>query len=89
MTSPQMQNLLDRYGVDTEAELLQAIADDLTENCCDPAEHMDGVLDQMLEAEYQRIAGGAYDPEYELTGWNAEMAAAERSAEEQAFWEGL
>ena len=95
MASPQLQNLMKRFGVTTRKDLLQAIADDFTDNCCDPgdepfrAEDMEPALDQMLEAEYQRIEGGAYDAEYELTGWNAEMAAAERRAEEQAFWEGL
>lgn len=102
MASPQMQNLLNRYGVATEPALLQAIADELNEECWDPADGEDPftaadaglMLDGMLEAEYQRIAGGAYDApdldeEYELTGWNAEMAQAERDAEERAFWEGL
>jgi hypothetical protein len=112
MLSQQMINLMARYGVETESELCRAIAADLTEECCDPgdepfrAKDMGAVLDQMLEAEYQRIAGGAYDvatcdlcglsaahihpdEEYWMTGWNDELAAAERRAEEQAFWEGL
>lgn len=67
MTSPQMKNLLARYGVTTEKALLIAIAAEYTEMCCDPGdepflpEHMGATLDEMLEAEYQRIAGGAYD----------------------------
>ena len=67
MASQQMTNLLKRYGVTTERALLQAIADEFTEMCCDPgdepfeAKYMGATLDEMLEAEYQRIAGGAYD----------------------------
>jgi hypothetical protein len=88
MTSPQMQNLLDRYGVQTEEDLLERIASEYTEECCEPGEepflpeHMGGVLDQMLEAEYQRIAGGAYDPPSQAD-WEEE---AQLRAEVEADW---
>lgn len=65
MTSPQMQNLLRRYGVETEEALLEAIAQDQATETESDIEDMraiaDVLLDRMLEAEYQRIEGGAYD----------------------------
>jgi hypothetical protein len=105
MASQQMINLLHRYSVTTEAALLQAIAEEYTEMCCDPgdepfrAEDMGATLDQMLEAEYQRIAGGAYDAllqeqidaEYELAQYRAEReydpdAAYERWLEDRGAY---
>ena len=63
--SEQMQNLLKRFGVTTEAELLEAIAQDQATETEEPIEDMRAIagvlLDRMLEAEYQRIEGGAYD----------------------------
>ena len=66
--SQQMLNLLDRYKVKTEPELIRAIADEYTLETCDPGDEPVSLeiaeiyLDRMLESEYQRIAGGAYDP---------------------------
>jgi hypothetical protein len=66
--SRQLQNMFIRYGVDSEKELLQRLAEEYTEMTLDPgdppyrARDMEAILDQMLEAEYQRIEGGAYDP---------------------------
>ena len=58
-----MENLLRRYGVENERDLLKAIAKEWTEETgvrytLDDANFL---LDGMLEAEYQRIEGGAYD----------------------------
>jgi hypothetical protein len=63
MTSPQMANLFKRYGVTTEAELIKAIQDEYERETDfrPPKAVTQSILDQMLEAEYQRIAGGAYD----------------------------
>lgn len=86
MASQQLTNLMQRFGVTTRKDLLQAIADDYTDNCCDPgdepfrAEDMEPTLDEMLEAEYQRIEGGACDllieeqndAEEELANYRAE-----------------
>jgi hypothetical protein len=90
MKSPQMQNLLDRYGVQTEEALLKALAAEYTEECCDPGEEpflpedMAAVLDQLLEAEYQRIAGGAYDTSHPTDeDWDEE---AQLRAEAEAEW---
>jgi hypothetical protein len=61
--SQQMANLLKRYHVTTEKELIKAIRDEFTIE----TGHKYGLqeasilLDQMLEAEYQRIEGGAYN----------------------------
>jgi hypothetical protein len=66
MQSQQMTNLLRRYHVDTEPELLDAIAREDAEMfdmpLADARSIADVILDGMLEAEYQRIEGGAYDP---------------------------
>lgn len=62
-TSQQFQNLLDRYGVTTKRDLLRAIAREYTEETGERHTQADAelLLDPMLEAEYQRIAGGAYN----------------------------
>lgn len=66
--SPQMRNLKARYGVTTERALVRAIRDDIDAECLDPGEEPTPLtvaevwLDQALEAEYQRIAGGADEP---------------------------
>lgn len=63
--SEQMNNLLRRFGVTTEEALLEAIAQDDAENTDLSIEDArliaPVVLDRMLEAEYQRIEGGAYE----------------------------
>lgn len=61
--SPQMTRLLERYGVTSERDLLRAIRDEYLEETDERLTlRVCGVLlDQMLEAEYQRIAGGAYE----------------------------
>ena len=61
--SQQMENLLKRYNVTTEKELIKKIAKEWTEETGvrTPLYIAEIYLDQMLEAEYQRIEGGAYD----------------------------
>lgn len=61
--SAQMTRLLARYGAADEAGLLRAIRDEYElETGSRPGRiAATAILDQMLEAEYQRIAGGAYD----------------------------
>jgi hypothetical protein len=61
--SPQMVNLLRRYRVKTEKELIRAIRNEWSEETGTRYTEADAavILDQMLEAEYQRIEGGAYD----------------------------
>ena len=61
--SPQMASLQARYGAATKAGLLRAIRDDYNRECGEGFTIRDAemMLDGMLEAEYQRIAGGAYD----------------------------
>lgn len=61
--SQQMTNLLRRYGVESEDELLHAISVEYEQETgwMPSREAARAWLDQMLEAEYQRIAGGAYD----------------------------
>ena len=67
-TSPQMVNLMRRYRVTSQAALVRAIRDEYTAETCEPGERpvslatAEVILDRMLEAEYQRIAGGAYTP---------------------------
>ena len=67
MASPQLQNIFKRYGVTTMKDLRVAVAKEYSEMFLDPGEKpfrpsdMDSTIDQMLEAEYQRIEGGAYD----------------------------
>ena len=63
--SEQMRRLLDRYDVMSEQMLLVAIRKEYEQETGEKyseAEIM-VILDRMLEAEYQRIAGGAYDEE--------------------------
>jgi hypothetical protein len=62
-TSPQMAKLLERYKVTSEKALIKAIRDEYREETgsCTLVE-ASYLLDGMLEAEYQRIEGGAYDP---------------------------
>jgi hypothetical protein len=60
-----MTSLMRRYHVTTERALLRAIRDDWTTNTGERYTLRDAelMLDGMLEAEYQRIEGGAYDKE--------------------------
>jgi hypothetical protein len=71
--SRQMLNLLGRYGAANERQLLRAIAKEYTEETGErhTLRDAEALLDGMLEAEYQRIEGGAYDkpePEPEPEG---------------------
>lgn len=58
-----MNNLKQRYGVTTQRDLLRAIRDEYARETGEPYTLFDAelMLDGMLEAEYQRIEGGAYD----------------------------
>jgi hypothetical protein len=62
-----MVNLMRRYRVTTRAALVRAIRDNYTAETCEPGERpvslatAEVLLDRLLEAEYQRIAGGVYD----------------------------
>lgn len=60
--SPQMASLKRRYRVTTKRALLRAIADEYTRETGEKYTLRDAdlILDGMLEAEYQRIEGGAY-----------------------------
>lgn len=61
--SEQLRNLIKRYNVDTEKQLAKAIGKEIADETGEPYDAIlnDVFLDQALEAEYQRIAGGAYD----------------------------
>jgi hypothetical protein len=61
--SPQESRLLDRYGVTTRRDLIRAIRDEYSRETGERYTLRDAelMLDGMMEAEYQRIAGGAYD----------------------------
>lgn len=61
--SSQMVHLKKYFNVSTEAELLKAIQEDYErETGWRPSKDVaEALLDRLLEAEYQRIAGGAYD----------------------------
>lgn len=61
--SEQLDNLLRGYGVTTERELVLAIQREYAGETGEEVTIADAevILDGMLEAEYQRIAGGAYD----------------------------
>jgi hypothetical protein len=61
--SEQMANLRARYKVRNEKELIRAIRAEYERETGERFTLRDAavILDQMLEAEYQRIAGGAYD----------------------------
>lgn len=63
--SEQMRRLLDRYDVTNEQDLLIAIRKDYEQETGEQYSETEimVILDRMLEAEYQRIAGGAYDEE--------------------------
>ena len=71
MASPQLQNIMKRYGVTSMRDLRKAVADEYTEWFLDPSEEpfrpsdMDSTIDEMLESEYQRIEGGAYEADEE------------------------
>jgi hypothetical protein len=60
--SPQMRSLLKRYGVTTERALIRAIRDEYNRECVEDGEEKytlftaELMLDEMLEAEYQRLA---------------------------------
>lgn len=61
--SQQMRNLKRQYNVKTEEELLRAVQVEWSEETGEyvtPRE-AEVILDHLLEAEYQRIEGGAYD----------------------------
>jgi len=64
--SPQMANLMARYSVTNQKDLVRAIRDEFNLMCVDVDEEpftlawAENMLDQLLEAEYQRIQGGAY-----------------------------
>lgn len=70
MTSQQMTNLLTRYGVTTERNLIRAIRDEYATETGVRYTLAEAavILDHMLEAEYQRIEGGAYDTPVRLFG---------------------
>jgi hypothetical protein len=65
--TPQMKSLCKKYGVTTQKQLLRAICDEWTRETCEEGEPPvslatgEVLLDRMLEAEYQRIYGGAYE----------------------------
>lgn len=63
--SEQMRRLLDRYDVMSEQMLLVAIRKEYEQETGEQYSETEimVILDRMLEAEYQRIAGGAYDEE--------------------------
>src|SRR5512140_1761256 len=68
MLSEQTQSLMARYGVTTRDALLRAVRDEMNTECWQPGDgprftirDAELSLGPMLEAEYQRIAGGAYD----------------------------
>jgi hypothetical protein len=63
--SPQMQNLLRRYDVANERALNKAVREEYARETGErfSVAVADVLIDQMLEAEYQRIEGGAYDKE--------------------------
>jgi hypothetical protein len=65
--SEQLTRLLARYKVDNIMDLLRAIKKEYREETGAHLNYaeVDVILDQMLEAEYQRIAGGAYDTQGE------------------------
>lgn len=58
--SEQMDRLMRRYSVTTEQELIRAIAEEYTVETGEFHSLADAelMLDGMLEAEYQKIAGG-------------------------------
>jgi hypothetical protein len=58
-----MSSLMAQYGVTTERALTRAIAAEYTRETGERWTIADAalLLDGMLEAEYQRIEGGAYD----------------------------
>lgn len=61
--SAQTLAVMARYQVTTERALLRAIAAEFTRETGERYTIADAglMLDGMLEAEYQRLAGGAYD----------------------------
>lgn len=68
--SPQMQLMLDRYGVTTKRALLAAIAREYTVETGSRFSQRDAelILDGMLESAYQRMQSEeALDPEYSTT----------------------
>jgi hypothetical protein len=58
-----MQNLLKQYGVTDVFALIEAIRDEYARETDERPDIYTAqvILDQMLDAEYQRIEGGAYD----------------------------
>ena len=62
--SAQMTALKAQYGVSTQRALVQAIADEFARETGErrSVRTAEVLLDGMLEAEYQKIEGGAYDP---------------------------
>jgi hypothetical protein len=69
--SEQLRNLIKRYSVDTEKQLAKAIGKGIATETGAPrdAKLDDIFLDQMLEAEYQRIEGGPTNDERVLLCW--------------------
>ncbi|MGV0985053.1 MAG: hypothetical protein ACOYB2_10890 [Limnohabitans sp.] len=63
MAVDQMQSLKAQYGVTTKRDLVRAIADEFALETGERRSVVmaEVMLDGMLEAEYQRIEGGAYD----------------------------
>jgi hypothetical protein len=87
MTAPtaQMTNLLSRYGVTTRRNLLAAIAKEYREETGEAFSRaaVEVMLDEMLDAERERIEGGAYDvvedagpydPDLQPTGCNCTIS---------------
>ena len=62
--SEQKRRLLERYGVTTERALVRAIQDEYEQETGERPVRVvaEIILDEMLEAEFQRIEGGAYVP---------------------------
>jgi hypothetical protein len=92
-----MNNLMTRYGVTTERSLLHAIAQEYTRET--PERHTirdaELMLDGMLEAEYQRIEGGAYDELFPVSllqgyvGWDGRIHYAPRRVIRPGLWNFL
>jgi hypothetical protein len=61
--SEQVDRVMAQYGVTTEKALIRAVRDEYTRETGERFTLKDAelMLDGMYEAEYQRIAGGAYD----------------------------
>jgi hypothetical protein len=73
--SKQVDRVMAQYGVTTEKALIRAVRDEYTRETGERFTLRDAelMLDGMYEAEYQRIAGGAYVCDYhsDSMGWDA------------------